>query len=105
MTTLYDFTVKDINNKEWDLSELKGKVVLFVNVASKCGFTKQYGGLEELYKKYLDKGLVIVGAPCNQFGSQGKIIYSPFLPSQTDIFFFFKKKNLEMKKKFKTFVL
>ncbi|KAG2215711.1 hypothetical protein INT46_003923 [Mucor plumbeus] len=70
MTTLYDFTVKDIKNKDWNLSELKGKVVLFVNVASKCGFTKQYSGLEELYKKYEPKGFVIVGAPCNQFGGQ-----------------------------------
>lgn len=50
----------------------KKKVVLFVNVASKCGFTKQYAGLEETYKKYNDKGFVIIGAPCNQFGGQGK---------------------------------
>ncbi|KAF1796708.1 thioredoxin-like protein [Mucor lusitanicus] len=70
MTTIYDFKVKDIKNKEWDLADLKGKVVLFVNVASKCGFTKQYAGLEELYKKYEPKGFVIVGSPCNQFGGQ-----------------------------------
>ncbi|OBZ89072.1 Glutathione peroxidase 2 [Choanephora cucurbitarum] len=70
MTTLYDFTVKNIKNEDWNLADLKGKVVLFVNVASKCGFTKQYSGLEELYKKYEDKGFVIVGAPCNQFGGQ-----------------------------------
>lgn len=48
------------------------KVVLVVNVASKCGFTKQYAGLEELYQQYKDKDFVIVGAPCNQFGGQGK---------------------------------
>ncbi|KAI9361562.1 thioredoxin-like protein [Pilaira anomala] len=70
MTNLYDFTIKDIKNKEWDLSELKGKVVLIVNVASKCGFTKQYAGLEELYEKYKEKGFVLIGAPCNQFGGQ-----------------------------------
>ncbi|EPB81408.1 glutathione peroxidase [Mucor circinelloides 1006PhL] len=70
MTTLYDFTVKDIKNNDWNLADLKGKVVLFVNVASKCGFTKQYAGLEELYKTYEPKGLIIVGAPCNQFGGQ-----------------------------------
>ncbi|KAI7903956.1 thioredoxin-like protein [Cokeromyces recurvatus] len=70
MTTLYDFTVKNIQNQDWALSSLKGKVVLFVNVASKCGFTKQYAGLEELYKKYEPQGFVIVGAPCNQFGGQ-----------------------------------
>ncbi|KAI8981563.1 thioredoxin-like protein [Pilobolus umbonatus] len=70
MSTIYDFKVKDIKGNEWDLSELKGKVVLFVNVASKCGFTKQYSGLEELYQSYKDKGLVIVGCPCNQFGGQ-----------------------------------
>lgn len=94
MTTIYDFKVKDIKNKEWDLADLKGKVtklkgdicnarwitpfakvVLFVNVASKCGFTKQYAGLEELYKKYEPKGFVIVGSPCNQFGGQGKFCH------------------------------
>ncbi|CAO3650151.1 unnamed protein product [Mucor hiemalis] len=69
-TTLYDFTVKDIKNNEFNLKDLEGKVVLFVNVASKCGFTKQYAGLEELYNTYKDKGFVIVGAPCNQFGGQ-----------------------------------
>ncbi|KAI8991931.1 thioredoxin-like protein [Mycotypha africana] len=70
MTTLYDFTVKDIQNNDWNLGDLKGKVVLFVNVASKCGFTKQYAGLEELYQKYKDQGFIVVGAPCNQFGNQ-----------------------------------
>ena len=53
-----------------DAAQLNGKVVLFVNVASKCGFTQQYDGLQELYKQYKDQGLVIVGVPCNQFGNQ-----------------------------------
>ncbi|KAI8332642.1 thioredoxin-like protein [Chlamydoabsidia padenii] len=68
--SFFDFTVKNIKNQDWNLNELKGKVVLVVNVASKCGFTKQYAGLEELYQKYKDQGFVIVGAPCNQFGGQ-----------------------------------
>ncbi|KAI8144583.1 thioredoxin-like protein [Fennellomyces sp. T-0311] len=66
----FDFTVKDIKNQDWDLGTLKGKVVLVVNVASKCGFTKQYTGLEELYKKYQDRNFTIVGCPCNQFAGQ-----------------------------------
>ncbi|KAI9301341.1 thioredoxin-like protein [Cunninghamella echinulata] len=68
--TFFDFTVKNIKNQDWNLNELKGKVVLVVNVASKCGFTKQYAGLEELYQKYKDRDFVIVGAPCNQFAGQ-----------------------------------
>jgi glutathione peroxidase len=64
------FTVKDIDGKEYDLAQLKGKVVMFVNVASKCGFTKQYTGLEKLYEKYKDQGFVIVGFPANNFKSQ-----------------------------------
>lgn len=64
------FTVKDIDGKDYDLAQLKGKVVMFVNVASKCGFTKQYTGLEKLYQSYKDKGLVIVGFPANNFGGQ-----------------------------------
>ncbi|CAO3596626.1 unnamed protein product [Absidia cylindrospora] len=68
--SFFDFTVKNIKNQDWNLNELKGKVVLVVNVASKCGFTKQYAGLEELYQKYKDQGFAIVGSPCNQFGSQ-----------------------------------
>lgn len=55
-----------------DLTEYEGKVVLIVNTASKCGFTKQYEGLEDLYTQYKDKGLVILGFPCNQFGEQEK---------------------------------
>ncbi|KAI8076808.1 thioredoxin-like protein [Halteromyces radiatus] len=68
--SFFDFTVKNIKNQDWNLNDLKGKVVLVVNVASKCGFTKQYAGLEELYQKYKDQGFVIVGAPCNQFAGQ-----------------------------------
>jgi len=70
MNTIYDFKVKTIDGKETTLEEYKGKVMLIVNVASKCGFTPQYDGLEALYKKYKDKGLVVLGFPCNQFGSQ-----------------------------------
>ena len=66
----YDYTVKSISGEEVSMSEYKGKVVLIVNTASKCGFTKQYEGLEELYEKYKDQGFVILGFPCNQFGSQ-----------------------------------
>ena len=66
----YDYTVKDIDGNDLSLSKFKGEVVLVVNTASKCGFTKQYEGLEELYEKYKDKGFVILGFPCNQFGSQ-----------------------------------
>ncbi len=70
MKTIYDFKVKTINGEETTLERYKGKVLLIVNVASKCGFTPQYEGLEALYKKYKDQGLVVLGFPCNQFGSQ-----------------------------------
>lgn len=70
MNKIYDFKVKTIEGKETTLEQYKGKVLLIVNVASKCGFTPQYDGLEALYKKYKEKGLVVLGFPCNQFGSQ-----------------------------------
>lgn len=67
---LYSFTVKNAANQETSLEKYKGQVVLVVNVASKCGFTPQYTGLEDLYKKYQGKGFIILGFPCNQFGAQ-----------------------------------
>ncbi|CAG8689102.1 21089_t:CDS:2, partial [Racocetra persica] len=70
MTEFYDFKVNDIKKNPFDLKELKGKVVLIVNVASQCGFTKQYTGLEQLYQEFKDQGFVMLGFPCNQFGGQ-----------------------------------
>ncbi len=67
---IYDFTMKDIDGKATPLKSLEGKVVLFVNVASQCGYTPQYAGLESLYQKYKGQGLVLVGVPANNFGSQ-----------------------------------
>lgn len=68
--SVYDFSVKTIDGKMRSLADYKGKVLLIVNVASKCGFTPQYAGLEKLHEKYYDKGLRILAFPCNQFGSQ-----------------------------------
>ena len=68
--SVFDFTVKDIKGADAPLSAYRGKVLLIVNVASKCGYTKQYAGLESLYGKYKDQGLVVLGFPCNQFGGQ-----------------------------------
>jgi glutathione peroxidase len=68
--SVYDFTMKSIDGQPVSLKTYTGKVVLLVNVASRCGFTPQYAGLEALYEKYKDRGLVIVGIPANNFGSQ-----------------------------------
>ena len=70
MASIYDF--KALNNKgsEVDFADFKGKVLLIVNTASKCGFTPQYDGLEALWKKYQDQGLVVIGFPCDQFAHQ-----------------------------------
>jgi len=65
-----DYKLRDIDGKDYELAKLKGKVVLFVNVASECGYTPQYEGLQELYTKYEKDGLVIVGVPSNEFGKQ-----------------------------------
>ena len=69
-TSVYDFKAQSIGGKDVALSSFKGQVMLIVNTASKCGFTPQFGGLEALHKAYADKGLVVLGFPCNQFGSQ-----------------------------------
>jgi glutathione peroxidase len=66
----FDFNIKDINKEELDLSIYKDKTILLVNVASNCGFTKQYSELQDLYKKYKDKGFIVIGVPSNQFGGQ-----------------------------------
>lgn len=68
--SIYDFEVKTIHGEIISMSSFKNKVLLIVNVASKCGFTSQYEGLERLYEKYKDQGLVILGFPCNQFMNQ-----------------------------------
>jgi len=68
--SLYDIPLKDIDGKDTSLKPYAGKVLLIVNVASKCGFTPQYTALEATYKKYQDQGLVVCGFPCNQFGQQ-----------------------------------
>jgi glutathione peroxidase len=69
-SSVYDFTLSSIDGAAAPLSSFKGKVVLLVNVASKCGYTPQYAGLEKLYEAYKDKGFVIVGVPANNFGGQ-----------------------------------
>ena len=67
--SIYDIKIEGIDGKTIDLNAYKGKKILFVNVASECGFTKQYDGLQQLYSTYKDK-LVVIGLPCNQFGGQ-----------------------------------
>ena len=66
----FELTIKSINNKLINLSDYRGKTVLLVNVASNCGFTKQYSGLQTLYEKYKEKNFIIIGVPSNQFGGQ-----------------------------------
>jgi len=70
MTSVYDFSARDIDGNERSLADYRGKTLLIVNVASKCGFTPQYTGLEALWRDDRDKGLVVLGFPCDQFGHQ-----------------------------------
>lgn len=70
MTAFHDFTVRTIDGADKSLADYRGRVVLVVNVASRCGFTPQYKGLEELYREYHDQGFDVLGFPCNQFGAQ-----------------------------------
>jgi len=70
MTGLYDIEARTIDGKTRELGEFSGKTMLIVNVASKCGFTPQYAGLETLYREFKDRGLVVLGFPCDQFGHQ-----------------------------------
>ncbi len=70
MSGIYDFTVKNQKGEEISLKQYEGKTLLIVNTATGCGFTPQYEGLENLYKKYKDQGFVILDFPCNQFGNQ-----------------------------------
>ncbi len=72
MTSIYEFEALQINGKSVPLKQFKGKAMLIVNTASACGFTPQFAGLEALHKQYEKKGLVVLGFPCNQFGSQDK---------------------------------
>ena len=70
MATVYDFAATSLDGREVVLSDWRGKVLVIVNTASKCGFTPQYAGLEALYREYRDRGVSVLGFPCNQFGRQ-----------------------------------
>ncbi|MBB5019205.1 glutathione peroxidase [Chitinivorax tropicus] len=70
MSALYDLSAPSISGQDTPLAQFKDKVLLIVNTASKCGFTPQYEGLEKLHEQYVDKGLAVLGFPCNQFGAQ-----------------------------------
>jgi glutathione peroxidase len=70
MTTVYDFEARSIDGRAVPLANFKGRVLLVVNTASACGFTPQFGGLEQLHKDYGSRGLAVLGFPCNQFGAQ-----------------------------------
>jgi glutathione peroxidase len=70
MTSVYDFTAKRLDGSEQSLGDYRGRVLLIVNTASACGFTPQYAGLEKLYRDLKDRGLTVLGFPCNQFGAQ-----------------------------------
>ena len=70
MASVYDFTAKDIDGRERSLTEFSGQALLVVNVASRCGFTPQYAGLEALWRKYRERGFAVLGFPCDQFGHQ-----------------------------------
>ena len=69
-TTVYDFSAQALDGREVPLAQYRGQVLVIVNTASKCGFTPQYAGLETLYRTYKDRGLTVLGFPCNQFGAQ-----------------------------------
>lgn len=90
METIYSFSARAINGSDISLADYAGKVLLVVNVASECGFTPQYAGLETLYRDYRDQGFVVLGFPCNQFGRQepgDSASISGFCTSRYDITF------------------
>lgn len=70
MESIYDFVVEKNNGESYKLEQYKGDVMLIVNTASECGFTPQFEGLQKLYDEYKDRGFIILGFPCNQFGGQ-----------------------------------